>query len=82
MTMPAEVARQPQCPVLAHFGEQDHAIPLEGVQAFQAAHAEVQVEIYPAQHGFNCDHRAAFNADAAALARERTLAFFAKHLRA
>jgi carboxymethylenebutenolidase len=81
MTMPAEVARQPQCPVLAHFGEQDHAIPLEGVQAFRAAHAAVQVEIYPAQHGFNCDHRAAFNADAAALARERTLAFFARHLR-
>lgn len=80
MTTPAEVARQPQCPVLAHFGDQDHAIPLEGVHAFQAAHAGVRVEIYNAQHGFNCDHRAAFNADAAALARERTLAFFAQHL--
>ena len=80
MTTPAEVARQPQCPVLAHFGDQDHAIPLEGVHAFQAAHAGVRVEMYNAQHGFNCDHRAAFNADAAALARERTLAFFAQHL--
>lgn len=82
MTTPAELARQPQCPVLAHFGDQDHAIPLEGVRVFQAAHAAVQVEIYPAQHGFNCDHRAAFNADAAALARERTLAFFSQHLQA
>lgn len=81
MTTPAEVARQPQCPVLAHFGDQDHAIPLEGVQAFQAAHAEVRVEIYSAQHGFNCDHRAAYNAAAAALARQRTLDFFADHLR-
>ena len=80
MTTPAEVARQPQCPMLAHFGDQDHAIPLEGVQAFQAAHAGVRVEIYNAQHGFNCDHRAAFNAAAATLARERTLAFFAQHL--
>jgi carboxymethylenebutenolidase len=81
ITAPAEVARKPLCPVLAHFGDQDHAIPLAGVQAFQAAHAEVRVEIYPAQHGFNCDHRAAFNAAAATLARERTLAFFAEHLR-
>lgn len=81
MTAPAEVARQPLCPVLAHFGDQDHAIPMAGVQAFQAAHAEVRVEIYPAQHGFHCDHRAAFNAAAATLARERTLAFFAEHLR-
>ncbi|MDR7306898.1 dienelactone hydrolase family protein [Rhodoferax saidenbachensis] len=80
MTAPAEVARQPRCLVLAHFGDQDHAIPLEGVQAFQAAHAEVRVEIYNAQHGFNCDHRAAFDAPSAALARERTLAFFAEHL--
>jgi carboxymethylenebutenolidase len=80
MTTPAEVARQPQCPVLAHFGDQDHAIPLEGVHTFQAAHAGVRVEIYNAQHGFNCDHRAAFNAAAATLARERTLAFFAQHL--
>ncbi len=80
MTTPAEVARQPQCPVLAHFGDQDHAIPLEGVHTFQAAHAGVRVEMYNAQHGFNCDHRAAFNATAAALARERTLAFFAQHL--
>lgn len=80
MTTPTEIARQARCPVLAHFGDQDHAIPLEGVQAFQTAHAGVQVEIYNAQHGFNCDHRAAFNADAAALARERSLAFFAQHL--
>ena len=82
MTAPQEVARKPQCPMLCHFGEQDHAIPLDGVHAFAKAQSGVEVQIYPAQHGFNCDHRAAFNADAAALARERTLAFFAKHLRA
>ena len=82
MTQPAEVARQPKCPVLAHFGDQDHGISLESVQAFQAANPEVQVQIYNAQHGFNCDHRGAYNAPAAALARERTLAFLAQHLRA
>jgi carboxymethylenebutenolidase len=80
MTAPQEVARKPQCPMLCHFGEQDHAIPLDGVHAFAKAQSGVEVQIYPAQHGFNCDHRSAYDATAAALARERTLAFFARHL--
>jgi len=80
ITAPAEIARTPKCPVLAHFGEKDHWIPLDGVAAFQKAHPEVETHIYPANHGFNCDHRGAYDAAAAALARERTLAFFAKHI--
>lgn len=80
MTEPAEAARKPLCPVLAHFGEQDHAIPLPGVHAFRAAQPGVQVELYAAQHGFNCDHRGAYNAAAAALAWQRTLAFLAQHV--
>ena len=80
MTAPQEVARQPQCPVQCHFGEQDHAIPLDGVHAFAKAQPGVEVQIHPAQHGFNCDHRGSYDATAAALARERTLAFFARHL--
>jgi carboxymethylenebutenolidase len=43
-------------------------------------HPDVEVYIYPASHGFNCDHRSAYDATAAALARERTLAFFTRHL--
>ena len=81
MTTATEAARQPRCPVLAHFGDQDHAIALDSVLAFQKAQTGVQVQIYPAQHGFNCDHRASYNPAAAALAWERTLAFFAQHLR-
>ena len=80
ITAPAEIARSPQCPVLAHFGEKDHWIPLDGVAAFRKAHPEVEVHIYAANHGFNCDHRGAYDATAAALARERTLAFLAKHV--
>jgi carboxymethylenebutenolidase len=42
----------------------------------------VEVFIYPgAQHGFGCDERASFSPASAALAQERTLAFFAKHLK-
>lgn len=80
ITTEAEIARKPKCPVLAHFGEKDHWIPLDGVEAFKRAHPEVEVHVYAANHGFNCDHRGAYEATAAAQARERTLAFFGKHL--
>ena len=80
MTTPDEVARRPKVPVLAHFGDQDHWIPLTSVEAFSKAHPEVEVQIYHANHGFNCDQRGSFDATAAQLARERTLAFFARHL--
>lgn len=80
VTTPDEVARRPKCPVLAHFGDQDHWIPLDSVEAFKKAHPEVEVHVYHANHGFNCDHRGSYNAEAAKLARERTLAFFAKNL--
>jgi carboxymethylenebutenolidase len=80
VTTPDEVARKPRCPVLAHFGDQDHWISLDSVEAFRKAHPEVEVHVYHANHGFNCDQRASHNAAAAKLARERTLAFFASHL--
>jgi carboxymethylenebutenolidase len=80
MTTEAEAARRPRCPVLAHFAEQDQWIPMDTVQAFQARQPEVTVHTYPAHHGFNCDHRGAWDAAAAQLARERTLAFLARHL--
>jgi carboxymethylenebutenolidase len=80
VTTPDEVARKPKCPVLAHFGDQDHWITLDSVEAFKKAHAEVEVHIYHANHGFNCDQRGSYNAEAAKLARERTLAFFARHV--
>jgi len=80
VTTPEEIARTPKVPVLAHFGDKDHWISLESVEAFKKAHPEVEVQIYAADHGFNCDQRGSFNEPAATLARERTLAFFAKHL--
>jgi len=80
MTQPVEVARVPKVPVLAHFARQDASIPLEGVEAFRQAHPEVECHLYDASHGFNCDHRAAFNADAAALARQRTLDFISQNM--
>ncbi|TNF60626.1 MAG: dienelactone hydrolase family protein [Burkholderiales bacterium] len=80
MTAGDDAARKPQVPVLAHFGDQDHWIPLDTVEAFRQAQPGVQVQVYQANHGFNCDQRGSFDAAAAKLARERTLAFLAHHL--
>ena len=80
VTTPDEIARRPKVPVLAHFGDKDKHISVESVQAFAKAHPEVEVHLYQADHGFNCDQRGSWNAEAAKLARERSLAFFRKHV--
>ena len=69
-----------QNPVLMHFGEQDHGIPMDDVDAIRAAQPGAEVHIYPAGHGFNCDHRADVHDESAKLARTRSLAFFAQHM--
>ena len=66
--------------MLAHFGDKDKHISVESVEAFKKAHREVEVHLYAADHGFNCDQRGSYNAEATKLARERTLTFFAKHV--
>lgn len=79
--IPEYAASVPRCPVLAHFGERDAHIPLEGVEALRRAHpVSVTVHLYPAGHGFNCDQRASYDAASATLARQRTLAFLREHL--
>lgn len=75
-----EADRQPRCPVMMHFGERDAHIPLEDVEAIRKAQPDAEVFVYPADHGFNCDARDSFDADSAALAKERTLGFFERHL--
>jgi carboxymethylenebutenolidase len=80
MTMGSERSRKPAVPTMAHFGDQDAHITLESVKAFEQAHPEVEVHLYEANHGFNCDQRGAWNAGAAATALERSLFHFGKHV--
>lgn len=70
----------PKAPVLFHFGERDASIPPEMVQQHRELLPQMQVHVYPAGHGFNCDLRADFEPASARLARERSLAFFAGQL--
>jgi len=80
VTAGAEPARKPTVPVMAHFGDQDTHIPVDSVQAFEKLHPEVEVHLYDANHGFNCDQRGAYNAGAAATALERSLFHFGKYV--
>lgn len=80
MTSAADAARTPRVPVLAHFGRQDASIAQAEVQAFAQAQPNVEVSLYDAGHGFNCDRRASYDEAAAMAARDRTLAFFDRYL--
>ncbi len=80
MTVGSEPSRKPAVPTMAHFGDQDAHISVESVKAFEQAHPEVEVHLYAANHGFNCDQRGSYNAGAAATALERSLYHFGKHL--
>lgn len=74
---------RPGAPVELHFGVQDQHIPKNEIEEkVQAAYPEIRVFWYDAGHGFSCDERAGYNAEAAKLARERSLEFLRKHLTA
>jgi carboxymethylenebutenolidase len=70
----------PKAPIMLHFGKLDQHIPKESVDAVQTANPDVPVFWYDAGHGFNCNDRTSYNADAAKLAKERSLEFLKKHL--
>ena len=71
----------PVVPTQLHFGAEDHGIPLSDVEIIRAKRPDIEVFVYDgAQHGFGCDERASYDKASADLARQRSLAFFAKHL--
>src|SRR6195952_153565 len=80
MTMGTEPSRKPAVPTMAHFGDQDTHISVESVKALEKAHPEVEIHLYAANHGFNCDQRGSYNAGAASTALERSLYHFGKHV--
>ncbi|MEH2511616.1 carboxymethylenebutenolidase [Nitrobacteraceae bacterium AZCC 1564] len=73
---------KPMVPTQLHFGEKDSGIPLTDVEAIKAKRPDVEIFIYPgAQHGFGCDERASYDKASSDLAWQRSLAFFATHLK-
>ena len=75
------IGEKPKVPVMCNFGETDHSPTLAQAKEIVAAHPEISAHFYAgAGHGFNCDQRGSWNAEAAKLARSRTVEFFRKHL--
>jgi carboxymethylenebutenolidase len=67
-------------PLQFHFGEHDASIPAAAIERHRVALPGAEIFTYAAGHGFNCDMRADYDATSAALAWQRTLAFFARTL--
>jgi len=76
----AHAQEKAKVPVLLHFGEHDHGIPMADVKKVIAARPEVQVFTYNAGHGFSCDERASFDKASHETALGRTLAFLKEQL--
>lgn len=79
-SLPEFLYENPRCPVMFHFGETDHSIPLDKAKQVADAYPDATTYYYPAGHGFNCDQRGSYDAASAKIARERSLAFFREHL--
>lgn len=76
------LGERPKAPLLLHFGEDDPIIPPEDVQKHRDALSDAEIHVWPgAGHGFDCDQRADYNAEASQQALQRTLMFLQKNLR-
>ena len=80
-----EAAASLKTPWLGLYGETDHSIPVEEADRLKVAAASSGVDtdfvLYPgAGHGFHCHDRKDFNAEAAADAWARTLAWLDGHV--
>jgi carboxymethylenebutenolidase len=72
---------KPKAPVMLHFGEKDQSIPLTDVEKIKGAQPGVPIFVYAgAGHGFHCDERGSFNAEAAQVAACRSQEFLAQHI--
>ena len=69
-----------RAPMMFHFGERDPIIPPEAVATHRERHPDAIFHVYPAGHGFNCDARTDYDPESAALALERSMHFFTRHL--
>jgi carboxymethylenebutenolidase len=78
--LPKVLDRTPKCPVMFHFGERDAHIPPADVEQVKRAYPLGHYYLYPADHGFNCTERPAYDAASARLALERSLDFVHRHV--
>ncbi|PRI12093.1 dienelactone hydrolase family protein [Leucobacter massiliensis] len=78
--VPRYIGLTPRVPTEMHFGTRDQGIPMEQVEELQAAHPEVDIYSYDADHGFCCEERDRYDADACRSASARSREFFRRHV--
>jgi carboxymethylenebutenolidase len=79
----AHLDDKPRCPVMLHFGAEDAGIPLSDVEKIKTASDPSLVQVFTykdAGHAFNREGNAAWRAEPARVARERTIAFLREHV--
>jgi len=76
----AHAQEKPRVPVMLHFGDSDQSIPMSDVEKVKQLRPDITTYVYKAGHGFSCDERQSYNAEASKLALERTLKFFREHI--
>jgi carboxymethylenebutenolidase len=83
-SMAAKVLRtdQPHVPLMVHLGDLDQRVTIEDGLTLAERWPDATFHRYDAGHGFNCDQRPDFSADASSLAWARTLDFLDEHLAA
>ncbi len=70
------IERRPRCPTIMHYGDADHVVPIDKVEAIRASHPECEMHIYPgAGHAFYNPEQAHYDEKAARLTHERSVAF-------
>ena len=73
--------KDPQCPIMYHFGDQDGSIPLADIEKIKSALPDEVIHVYKgAGHGFNCDERGSYSAPDARLAFGRSIAFLSEQV--
>ncbi len=84
---PISLTKDIRCPVLGHFAEKDHAVPLEHVERIKGALSDAakthEIFVYEgALHAFFRDNDPnRYHPDAAGLSWRRTLSFLEKNLK-
>ena len=79
--IPALIDLVPLCPTILHYGEKDLLAPKAEIARIRARHPAVELHVYPgAAHAFENVEQASYDAAAADLAWQRSIAFMDRHV--
>lgn len=68
--------RRPNCPIMFHFGQEDHLVSGEAINQIRQANPDAPLYLYPgAGHAFSCEPRNTYHPVSTQLAVERSLKF-------